>query len=121
MLVRFQGKLPNLGTASKLGIFQLAYELRDKVDTPDYVYNELQRNLMWLKVNLKSPGILDKDENYRAISWFKDGARKPLQHVWAIKAFLEEFGYPIDVVKTLNPGRVIYEDGWQVVAKPYRR
>jgi hypothetical protein len=121
MYLRFQGHKPNLGTASRLGIFQLAFELRDRHDLPDYVYDELQLQLNWLKKNLTSPNVLDRDSNYRAICWFKTNAREPLKRIWAIKAILNEFGYHIDVIKTKHPGIVIYEDGWQVVAKPPRK
>ena len=31
---------------------------------------------------------------------------------------LQENGYVIDILKTSDPGTIIYEDGWQVVAKP---
>ena len=121
MFLRFQGKQPNLGTASKLGIFQLAYELHDRRDLPSYAYDELQNNLAWLKLLLKSPDILDDEEHYRAIAWFKPDAHEPLKHVWAIKAVLEEFGYQIDLIKSTEPGLVIYEDDWQIIAKPIRK
>ena len=121
MYLRFQGRVPNLGTASKLGIFQLAFELRDRIDLPDYAFKELERNLSWLKANLKSPEILDYAGHHRAISWFKDCAKEPLERIWSIKAILEDFGYPIDLIKTDKPGGLIYEDGWQIVAKPRRR
>ena len=118
MYLRFQGKQPNLGTASKLGVFQLAFELRDSRNLPSYAHIELQRNLKWLKMHLKSPNLLMDEEHYRAIAWFKPEAQEPLKRIWAIKAVLEEFGYHIDIIKTANPGKIIYEDGWQVIAKP---
>ena len=118
MYLRFQGQRSNLGTSSKLGIFQLAFELRDHHDTPKYVSDELNRNLAWLKMHLKSPDILKNDEHFRAISWFKPEAQEPLKRIWAIKAVLEEFGYSVDLIKSTEPGHVIYEDGWQIVAKP---
>ena len=121
MYLRFQGRLPNLGTASKLGIFQLAFELRDGEETLDYTFKELQQHLNWLKANLKSPEILDEDGHHRAISWFKPATEEHIDRMWAIKAILEEFGYFIDVLKSDDPGNVIYEDGWQLVAKPHRR
>ncbi|MEQ1696909.1 MAG: hypothetical protein ABL901_13820 [Hyphomicrobiaceae bacterium] len=120
MYLRFQGRVPNLGTASQLGIFQLAFELRDRHDAPDYVSDELAWHLTWLKGNLTSPSILDKDEHYRAICWFTDAAEEPLAHIWPMKAHLEEFGYCIDLLKTSDPGTVIFRDGWQVIAKPRR-
>ena len=38
----------------------------------------------------------------------------------AIKAILAEFGYHIDVLTTREPGRIVYEDNWQVAAQPWR-
>ncbi|NOU07787.1 MAG: hypothetical protein HOO99_16550 [Hyphomicrobiaceae bacterium] len=121
MYLRFQGQIPNLGTPSKLGIFQLAFELRDRPDTPDDAVQELQKNLGWLKMHLKSPKVLREEGNERAISWFKSGAKEPLKRIWSIKTILEDFGYRIEFIKTKDPGRIIYEDGWQVVAKPHKR
>jgi len=120
MYLRFQGQKPNTGTASKLGIIQLAFELRDRPDLPAYADRELRRNLAWLKMHLKSPSVLRDDEHYRAIAWFKPEAHEPLKRIWALKAVLEEFGYAIDMIKSSDPGRIIYEDGWQVIAKPGR-
>ncbi len=120
MYLRFQGQKPNLGTSSKLGIFQLAFELRDQRDLPAYVYDELQLNLKWLRMHLTSPDVLKHEHNRRAIAWFKPEAVEPLKRIWAIKAVLEEFGYHIDMIKSDDVGNIIYEDGWQVVAKPGR-
>lgn len=121
MYVRFQGQVPNRGTRSKQGIFQLAFDLCDEPETPLWAVNELTRHLDWLKANLKEPDVLVQDENYRAICWFKSAAHEPMQHVWALKAMLEEFGYYIDVITSSAPGIVIYEDGHQIVAKPFRK
>ncbi len=121
MYLRFQGRVPNLGTASMLGIFQLAIELRDRHDAPTYVTNELNRHLSWFNAHLDAPEVLDDDTHYRAICWFKPAATEPLHRIWSMKAMLQEFGYPIDLVKAKSPGRIIFEDDWQVVAKPKRR
>ena len=121
MYLRFQGRVPNLGTASMLGIFQLAIELRDRHDAPAYISSELNRHLSWLNAHLHVPEILDDAAHYRAICWFKPAATEPLQRIWSMKAALQEFGYTIDLLKTIDPGRIIYEDDWQVAAKPKRR
>ncbi len=108
-------------SASKLGIFQLATELREAPSLPGYAYNQLKYHQNWLNKHLKSPDILDELEHHRAISWFKPAAKVPLSHIWGIKTILEEAGYHIEIVKTRNPGHIIYEDGWQIVAKPERK
>ena len=71
-----------------------------------------------VKTHLKSPKELHEKENFRAISWFNTRAIEPIKRIRKIKAILEEYGYIIDTLKMKDPGIIIYEDGWQVVAKP---
>jgi len=117
--VRFQSLQPCLGTPSRLGIFQIAFQVRDDADTRVEDGRELARHLSWLNTHLRSPDLNDRD--YRAIFWFKDTARAPMARLWAIKACLDSYGHWIELVKTRRPGQIIYEDGWQVAAKPWRR
>ena len=121
MYIRFQGQRQNETSSAKLGIFQLAYELRDSGDLPKYAERELIKNLQWLNKHLKSPKELKEDYNHRAIGWFHPHATEQLKRVRAIKAILEEAGYHIDQVKSRDPGIVIYEDGHQLIAKPRKR
>ena len=86
-----------------------------------YAEEILIENLTWLKTHLKSPKILKENKSHRAISWFNPRAQEPLKRIRSIKAILEEFGYYIDQVSTRDPGIIIYEDGFQVVAKPARK
>lgn len=117
--VRFQSQQPCLGTASKLGVFQIAFEVRNSPEINAYDASEIMRHINWLKQNLHSPDLDDQD--YRAIFWFKDSAREPMRHIWAIKPYLEAYGHWIEVIKTWTPGKIVYEDSWQVAAKPWRR
>lgn len=118
--VRFQGLEFTSGASSKCGIFQLAYQLKHSPDTADYHDKELRENLNWLEMHLDAPSILDIAEHYRAVCWFKDTAHEPLMRVRSIKFLLEEYGVWIDQITTRNPGHVLYQDGWQVAAKPSR-
>lgn len=118
--VRFQGLEFNSGTSSRRGIFQLAYQLKDSPDTASYHDRELRKNLLWLDTHLNAPSILDKAEHHRAICWFKDTAHEPLKRVRAIKFLLEEYGVWVDQITTQNPGHILFEDGWQVAAKPFQ-
>jgi hypothetical protein len=118
--IRFQGVAPILGAASKLGIFQLAYQLKHSPETSHNDDRELRHNLDWLETHLCAPKILDKSEHYRAICWFKDSAHEPLKRIWALKYLLKEYGILVDRIKSENPGLIIYQDGWQVAAKPLR-
>ena len=38
--------------------------------------------------------------------------------MWEVKRLLEGHGYHVNVLHTRHPGIVVYEDEWQIVAKP---
>jgi len=116
--VRFQSLEPCRGTPSKLGIFQIAFRVRTLADVRAYDAAEITRQIEWLQEHLQSPDM--SDNTHRAIFWFKDTAHEPMRRAWAMKPFLEAYGYWIEVVKTWDPGNILYEDGWQVAAKPWR-
>jgi len=119
--IRFESYLPCSGTSSHLGIFQIAFKVRDAHETSTHDSSEISKQIEWLKMHLNSPSILKDPKNYRAICWFKDTASEPMKRIWAIKPYLEAYGYWINVAKTRCPGQIIYEDGWQVAAKPWRK
>ncbi len=120
MYIRFQGQKQSDSSSSKLGIFQLAFELRDEGDLPNYLHEILVHDIEWLLKHLQSPKVLEKDEHHRAISWFHPQAREPIERARSIAAILNEHGYHIEQIQTADPGLVIYEDEHQVVAKPRR-
>lgn len=118
--VRFQGLEKTEGIASRRGIFQLAYQLKRSPEILPYHDRELRQNLSWLETHLDAPDILNKSKHFSAICWFKDTAIEPLERVRAIKFVLEQYGIWVDQITTQKPGQIIYQDEWQVVAKPWR-
>ena len=62
MYIRFQGRKKNTRADSYLGIFQMAFELRDSNTLEEHYEKELFENIEWLKKNLKNPKELQNDE-----------------------------------------------------------
>lgn len=118
--VRFQGLQLHEGLASKSGIFHLAYELRQFVTLTHYHNTELCSCLSWFNEHLEPPYILGDPKNRAAICWFKDCAHEPLKRIWAIKFLLEEYGIWVESVTVKKPGYILYEDEWQVAARPFK-
>ena len=104
-----------------MGVFQAAYRLQDSGDLAEHELLVLKDAMDWLDEHLEPPACLEKTANAAAICWFRPEAKRPIEKVRAIAALLEEHGWIVRMVKTDRPGKVIYEDGWQVVAKPWRR
>ena len=46
------------------------------------------------------------------------GGEFPIARMWDVAEILEANGVEVEFLSTRDPGIVIYEDGWQVVAKP---
>ena len=106
---------------SPAGVFQVAFELRDRNLLEPHEEAWLNEELRWLKMHLKSPDCLAEPGNERAICWFHPRALRPIEKVRSIAALLEEKGLQVHMLKTKDPGIIIYEDGWQVAAKPRRK
>ncbi len=100
------------------GVFQAAFSLQERDVLEAWEEEWLERELAWLKMHLKSPACLSEPENRRAICWFHPRARRAIDKVRSIAALLAEHGELVTMKKTTDPGIVIYEDGWQVAAKP---
>lgn len=120
MFIRFIRPRIDPDTKKNVGILVAAHTLRDDGDISVEQHRELRLHLEWFNKNLHIPPIYDDLKNRRALSWFKASAEKPIQRMWQLKTILDQHGCHVDVLKTTNPGRVVYEDGWQVVAIPAR-
>ena len=120
MFIRFVLLKSDPESTKKQGILVAAHELRDEGDLTIEEHQILREALSWFNQHLKVPACLKRSENRRALSWFKDSAQKPLQHMWNLVYILRDHGLHVDVIKTDDPGTIIYEDGWQIVAKPRR-
>ena len=53
-----------------------------------------------------------------AISWFKPEATEHIAKIRKMGVILEDHGYAVEMIKTLNPGYIVYEDEFQAAAIP---
>lgn len=120
MFLRFTLLVEDTDSGRKRGVLIAAHELRDSDKLSADEHGVLQDALRWFNQNLHVPPCLKLPENRRALSWFKSDAKAPLSRMWALVEILKAHGLQVELHKTRTPGRVIYEDGWQVVAKPVR-
>ena len=118
--IRFESQELCGDSASRLGIFQIAYRVRDAHETCLHDANEIARLIRWFRDYLHAPDALDDAQNRRAICWFRSTAHEPVRRVWAMKPHLEAYGHRIDLITTQDPGHIVYADGWQVAAIPRR-
>ena len=55
----------------------------------------------------------------KGVCWFRSGASEHLKRIWDLIAICENNDVRIYMIKTDQPGYVIYEDAVQVVAEPF--
>ncbi len=121
MYVRFVIPKQDLESHSLLGVFQAVFELREAGMLLPHEEQWLDAEIDWLNEHLKEPDCLGEPGTHRAISWFRSCATDPIEKVRSIVALLREKGLPVEMIKADNPGTILYEDDWQVVAIPPRK
>ena len=120
MLIRFAVLAADSDSGRKQGILVAAHTLRDEGDLSVEDHTELRTAIAWFNENIPVPAMLDKPEHRRAISWFKPSANEAIQRMWRLKQLLDTHGLHVDVLRSDEPGTIVYEDDLQVVAKPQR-
>lgn len=123
-LIRFVTKELNPGLSTRRGIFQKSYDLVNGSDLYEYQRTELRQILDWFNKNLEKPESLSRSRKRwaeeKAISWYRDSALEHIAKMQEMIAILNDAGIPIEMVKTSNPGYVVYQDEFQVVAEHFR-
>ena len=62
-----------------------------------------------------SSGRLPRD----AVAWFRADAVEPIAKMWDIVALLREHGVDVRLLRSANPGRVVYDDRMQVLVEEW--
>jgi hypothetical protein len=103
------------------GVFERAHRLRDGESLGVAQTEQLAEMLDWFKHNLPVPPF---DEVLAArrwsdwvVCWFRGIRNEPLRRMWPMVKLLEEAGTPVRFIKTARPGRILYEDSFQIVAE----
>jgi hypothetical protein len=117
--LRFQTAVRSRFNRLPLGVFRAAGQLRrlgfiERDDDP-----LLSDALAWFNENLRVPDL--RDEHHRAVFWFRTEARELVGRAWDIVIALRVAGILVELRRTDDPGKIIYEDQHQVAAIRRRR
>jgi hypothetical protein len=103
------------------GVITEARLLLDAGELDRHEARPLDETFEWFNDHLPCPPFEKKRRSGEwsrdAVSWFRDDAGEPLGRIWDIVALLEEHGVPVRLVKTDQPGTIVYSDRYQVVAE----
>ena len=114
--VRIQGRETAYRTGMPIGIFAAVHRLGEAgllTDEEKAIYHEIDS--VWFEKNLPNPPFYDDDKPGKPITWFKtETAGFMVKKLQPLIDMLEKYAKPYDIVYTNFPGRIVYEDEWQV-------
>lgn len=102
------------GTGEGQGIFRVAGHIQDNVRLGEEQEKRLAATLRWFNKRLPVPRIVEP----RALFWFKFSAAECRRRVTQLARLLRELGVGIVITETNAPGKVVYEDEFQVAVIP---
>ena len=112
------------GQKQRLGLFQALDEARDCDFAPAWALRQIGELYGWFNDNLKVPVHFKKTyggQGRPGLSWFKPYATEHLRQMHQLKIAVEECGLHVEILRTRDPGSVIWQDEHQLVADPGRR
>lgn len=103
----------------QLGIMRSAGRLWDGKKTTYDDEQALRSLLQWFNRNLTKPGRFGK---VAAIFWFKPqvvGETELWAKLMELVRLLQKYSYTVEMVSTTRPGKIVYDDDFQIAAVPF--
>ena len=123
MYIRFVTNEVSDESLQKLGVFHAIRYMRDDDELTQLEFEIADEIVNWFSEHLESPlDFLNKQRLRNSdicISWFKESAKEHISKARDFSAILENKDVTVETLTTSNPGKIIYEDDFQVFAKPY--
>lgn len=116
MYVRFVVGTNREAPRFQTGVVTELRMLRDDGGLADYEVAHINELFEWINGELPCPPFAESKWSEDAISWFKDSAQELISKIRDMIAILEIHGRPVRMIVTKTPGRILYEDPYQVVA-----
>lgn len=119
--LRFVVNYKDPSSNKRQGIFQALRRLRDR-NLLTETQSESHKTLIdWFQINLLVPDRFSRSGNSsNAICWFKSSAVRHITKMREMCQILKEHDIVVDMIKTDNPGYIVYEDEDQICAEPFK-
>jgi hypothetical protein len=105
---------------SLTGIIREARLLRDRGDLDQNQVSWLEDAYAWFNANLPVPPFSSSNWPRDTVTWFRDDASEPIKRMWEITSLLKDHGIPVRLLRSPNPGKILYEDTYQVVVEEWK-
>jgi hypothetical protein len=127
LYLRFELLRANENSGVPNGIFGALYEAIFEGEIELHLREPLEGLYTWFKKNLKKPSRFNRSSskayhrrNTRGVSWIKCAAFEHIAKLRETAIYLRELGYVVNERITDQPGYIVYEDHYQIVAEPFR-
>lgn len=97
------------------GIVAESRLFRDRGFLTDYVCENLENIYEWFNTNLPCPPFQSAGWPRDAVSWFKDSAKEPIKKIRELSVLFEAHGFGVRTLYSDRPGKVLYEDKYQIL------
>lgn len=102
------------------GIITEARLLRDRGGLHPYAEEQLEDIFHWFNTHLPCPPFSSSDWPRDVVSWFKDSAESPIAKMHELAAMLEQHDLTVRILRSRNPGKLYYEDDYQIVVEEWK-
>ena len=102
------------------GVVTEARLLRDRGNLTAPEKEQLQAVYDWLNSKLPCPPFASAGWSREAVAWFKDSATEPIRQFRILAALLEHHDCRVRMLRSSNPGKILYEDRFQIVAEEWK-
>jgi len=117
--IRFVVGLEGENTLEQTGVFIESRLLLESGVLSDHETKLLKTMWWWFNENMPCPPFEENDWN-DGVSWFRtDCDNNFISKLWAIINLLKEHNVPVRILKSNNPGKILYKDYCQVVASEW--
>jgi hypothetical protein len=106
------------------GVFALANGLARKGVLSDEQWHFWRSNNDWYDANYPDPStadpaVYDPELHPGAVAWFRSSAEDLIKRVDGYLDILTAHGVECRMVQSTDPGRIVYEDEYQIVVVPH--
>jgi len=125
MYVRFVVDQNDEDSNQRKGIFQAISCMKKQGAFYEYELGCIAGIMDWFDKNLESPfDYLNQQKSRKSeayISWFIDSATEHISKIREFAFLVESKGVSVYQLRTESPGKIVYADKYQVLAKPFKR
>jgi hypothetical protein len=124
MFIRFVTHERDSRSGRRQGLFMAMQRLRDSGALNEHEEGRWDEIRAWFNTNLERPTTFSRSRRPNAsqvtISWFKDDATSHIAKMHEIIAILREHDVAVEIIRSVRPGYIVYEDDVQISAQPFR-